>query len=51
MSGAKREEHLTREEEKARRSLDELGRRWPMSPWVYAVALAVVVLVVLGIAL
>ena len=40
---SKREDHLAAREESAKRSLEQMGRRWPLNPWVYLVALLVVV--------
>ena len=39
---SRREDHLQVRDESARRSLKQLERRWPLSPWVYLVALLIV---------
>jgi len=44
---AKREDHLQSDEEQARRSLENHGRRWPTSPNVFYILLLVVLAVIL----
>ena len=39
---SKREDHLAAQEESAKRSLEQMGRRWPWNPWVYLIALLAV---------
>ena len=46
----KREDHLQKDEEHARRDLDQIGRRWPTNSNVYYVLLVVVLIIVLLLA-
>jgi len=46
---SRREDHQQAEEQRARRQLDELGRRWPRNSTVYLVATVVLALVLLAI--
>ena len=46
----RREGRLQGHEEHARRSLDQLGRRWPTDPNVYYVLLVIVLVIVLILA-
>ena len=43
----KREDHLRAQQERAKRDLEQLGRRWPFNPTVYLVLLVAVLVVLL----